>query len=243
MVADQHLLLILHDVPDAATPAKRAPHVFWRSPDGKWRSTSGRGSTALVLRDHLEPFAKLAERLEERVEQAKTAEDYFSVLFEVAPLLRTSRNALRVLQEAREAVPADKELISIRDAAQELERALELLQGYAKDGLEFTSARNAEESARNGERMNRSSHRLNLLIALFLPITAVGSILGINMRHGFEEWHAPFAFWAVAGAALLIGYAIRAGLPKDDVRQQPEAAPATKRRRPSRAPADRGRAT
>jgi hypothetical protein len=216
MVADKHLLLILHEVPNAETPGKREAHVFWRSPGGKWRSTRDRGSTAVVLRDHLEPFSKLAEHLADRVEKAATAEDYFSVLFAVTPVLRSARNALRVFQDAREAVPGDKDLISIRDAAQELERALELLHGYAKDGLQFTTARNSEESARNSERMDRSSHRLNMIIALFLPITAVGSILGINMRHGLEEWHAPYAFWAVAAVSLIIGYRIRGSLPKTD---------------------------
>jgi Mg2+ and Co2+ transporter CorA len=168
----------------------------------------------VVLREHQESFAKLAERLEDSVEKAQTASDYFKVLVEVTPALRTAHGMLRVLQEARDTVKTDKDLITARDAAQELERALELIHNYAKDGLEFTSARNAEESARNSEKSNQSSHQLNLLIALFLPITAFGSILGINMRHGFEEWHAPFTFWAVSGASLLIGYWIRSRLPK-----------------------------
>jgi len=216
MVADQHLLLILHDVPNPETPAIRSAHVYWRAPDGRWRTTAGRGSTAAILRDHQEPFAKLADRLEDKVEKAQTAEDYFKVIYAATPALRTIRHTLRVLQEARDTIKADRDLISVRDSAQELERALELIHDYAKDGLEFMSARNAEESARNSEKVNRSSHQLNMLMALFLPITAFGSILGINMRHGLEEWHAPITFWGVCGVSLLLGYWIRSRLPKPD---------------------------
>lgn len=211
-----HLLLILHELPKPEAPGARVAQLFWRNPDGNWKSTGGKGSTAVVLREHQQAFAELAEQLEAKVEQATTAAEFFAILQSATPTLRTSRNAYRALQEAREAIPTDRELISARDFAHDLERAFELLKGYAQDGLEFVEARNAEEGARNTERVNQSSYRLNMLMALFLPITALGSLFGMNLRHGIEDWYAPNTFWIVSGLSFGLGFWIRARLPKPD---------------------------
>jgi Mg2+ and Co2+ transporter CorA len=214
MIADEHLLLILHAVPSAEDPAVRAARLFWRKPDGTWRSDVRKVSTIDALQAHVHSYLHAAEALEERVEAAITATEYFRVVYETAPLLHSARNMTRALQAAREAVPADKELIGVRDSAQEVERALELIHGYAKDGLEFTGARNAEESAKNSEHVIRSGHQLNLLAAVFLPITALGSLLGMNLVHGFETWHAPYTFWVVSALSFGLGFWLKGSLPR-----------------------------
>lgn len=214
MVADGHVLIVLHELPSLDNPTARVAQLFWRSPDGRWRSTVGKGSTANALREHQQTFVEMAERLEERIERASAAADFFAVLQQATPVLRTVRNAHRALQDAREAANTDRELIAARDTAQEIERAFEIVHGYAKDGLEFAAARNAEESAHNTDRVNQSSHRLNMIMALFLPITALGSVFGMNMRHGLEDWNEPYAFWAISAFSFLVGYWIRARLPK-----------------------------
>lgn len=112
---------------------------------------------------------------------------------------------------------ADRDLIAVRDLAQDTERACELLHGYAKDGLEFTIARNAEQNARNTEHVIHSGHQLNLLAALFLPITALGSLLGMNLMHGLETWNAPWTFWLVALVSFALGFWIKSTLPRPKV--------------------------
>lgn len=194
MTHDGHTLIVLHEVPNPNEPDMRSAKLFWRKPDGSWQSSGSSSTTIAPLRSHVESFAEASERLETRLEKASTATDYFGVLHESAPLLRTARNLCRALQEAREAVGADRDLIAVRDLAQDTERACELLHGYAKDGLEFTIARNAEQNARNTEHVIHSGHQLNLLAALFLPITALGSLLGMNLMHGLETWNAPWTF-------------------------------------------------
>lgn len=214
MHEDGHLLVILHDIPNADDPGVRVAKLFWRQPEGTWKSTSGGPATIVPLREHVESFRARAHELEEEVEKARSASDYFHVLHQVSPLVRSARNMTRTLQEAREAVKADRELIAVRDASQEIERALELIHGYAKDGLEFTVARNAEESAQNSEHVLRSGHQLNLLAAVFLPITALGSLLGMNLTHGLEHWREPYAFWGVAAASFVLGFWVKASLAK-----------------------------
>lgn len=212
MSADGHLLLVLHAPPDPGAPDEREGRLFWRAPDGAWRATGGGSVNVGALRRHVESFAEALEPLETAVESARTAEEYFRAVQALTPLVRTSRNLHQTLQAAREAVPGDKDLISLRDQAYDLERASDLLLVQARDGLEFTIARRAEEQTAQGAAHLAASHRLNMLIALFLPITALGSLLGMNLRHGLEDWNAPWTFWFVAAAAFGLGYVVRSGL-------------------------------
>lgn len=212
MLHEGHLLLVLHDVPKPDQLARGAS-FFWRAPDGTWKGAGAAAKGGVgALKGHVEAFSAAAHALEERVDKAAGAADYFAVLQESAPLLRTARNMHRVLQEAREACPEDKELITIRDQAYENERALELIHGDARTGLDFTVARRAEVQAELSEQINRSSHRLNLLAALFFPITALAGILGMNLTHGYEQAHAPYLFWAVVAGAFLLGLMVRSAV-------------------------------
>jgi Mg2+ and Co2+ transporter CorA len=62
--------------------------------------------------------------------------------------------------------------------------------------------------------MIEAGHRLNLITATFLPITALGTVLGMNLVHGLEAWHQPYTFWIVAAVAIVVGLVVRASLPK-----------------------------
>jgi Mg2+ and Co2+ transporter CorA len=218
MNADGNLLVVLHDVPDPAEPDVRNARLFWRKPDGSWKSSGSGATNIAALRAHVEAYDAAADALEEKVDKAVKARDWFEVLRVSAPLLRSARNMSKTLQESRELAKDDKELIAVRDAAQEVERAVELIHGHARDGLDFTVARNAEENVESSRHVVESGHRLNLIAAMFLPITALGSLLGMNLVHGLETWQKPYAFWAVAIAAFLLGVMVRASLPKPPAR-------------------------
>ena len=66
-------------------------------------------------------------------------------------------------------------------------------------------ARQGEEQARRAHQLVISGHRLNLLMALFLPLTAFGSLFSMHLANGLDDWHAPWLFWSVVGAAGLTG--------------------------------------
>jgi Mg2+ and Co2+ transporter CorA len=74
----------------------------------------------------------------------------------------------------------------------------------AKVGLEFLLARKSEEQAEQATRIANAGHRLNLLAAIFLPVTALAGIFGMNLTHGFEG-AGPALFWAVTLAAGIAG--------------------------------------
>jgi hypothetical protein len=213
MVHEGHLLLILHDVP-GPDEIERRSSLFWRAPDGSWKSTAGKGGIT-ALREHVAAFCKAASALEERADLAKRAADFFAVLREATPLLRSARNLHKALQEARDAID-DPELISLRDQAYEAERTLELVHAEAKDGLDFRIAERAEQQAETSHHLAVSSQRLNLLAALFFPITALGSVFGMNFLHRFETAYAPWLFWGVVALAFASGFVLRARVDRRD---------------------------
>ncbi len=204
---DQHLLIVAHEPPKPGDPERRG-RLFWRKPDGQWDSSANGAGVGGLLR-HLDEFAKRLDVLEDRELAADEADDYFTVLREGTPLVRTIRNLSAAMQQAREAVAEDRDLITIRDRATDLERAGELLLSDAQQGLDYTTAKRSEEAARSGEVLARAGHRLNLLAALFLPLTAITSVFGMQIEHGLEHRWAPWPFWSVLVFGLIVGVFVK----------------------------------
>jgi Mg2+ and Co2+ transporter CorA len=115
------------------------------------------------------------------------------------------------LQDARERVSGDRDLINARDRAYELERAADLLIDDVRNALQFATARKAEEQAVASHQMAISAHWLNMLAAFFFPIAALTSIFGTNLTHPLEHYvPPPYAFFGVISAGAVLG-AILAG--------------------------------
>jgi Mg2+ and Co2+ transporter CorA len=210
MAADGHLLLVLHAPPKPGQD-DREPRLFWRDEHGQWKSNS-LGTGIASLKTHVEQFAEREDQLDALVETGSGASDYFSVLQAVAPLHRTARNLHSTLQQARELLPHDRDLINLRDRAGEVERALELLHTDAKNALDFTVAREAEVQTQRGYEMAVASHRLNVLVAMFFPIATISTVLGMNLPHPLEGLNTPLAFWSVIGASFLVGMLLTAAI-------------------------------
>lgn len=211
MLHDGHLLLVLHEVPKPGDGA-RAGRLFWRRPDGAWDASAGGAGIQGLVR-HLDAFAKAIDALEDRLAGATAAAEIHAVVQASAPLARTARNLHRALQEARDGVPADRELILARDRAYELERTADLLHHDAMAALQYAGARQAEEQTRAAYALARSGHRLNLIAGIALPLMAVASVFGMNLPSGVEGFGIA-AFWAVVGASLALGALIWATTPR-----------------------------
>ena len=206
MLHDGHLLLVLHAPPQVLDD--REGRFFWRSPDGTWRASVA-GSGVGALDAHLAEYDDLLDAAEEAELAASTAEDYFELLQQLPPLQRAARNLHTVLQRAREAVDADRRIIGWRDEAYAVERRAELLLGEARYGLDFVSARHAEEQAHEAQEMARAGHRLNVLAALFLPAATIASFLGMNVPHGLEQEPAPWTFLAMVLLGVVCGVGLK----------------------------------
>ena len=212
MAAEGHVLLVLNAVPDEGGFRRKAG-IFWRDPQGKWRSTlSVEGLRS--LQRLVEGYSQVAQQLEERLEKSEeTATILHEIVSRCVPVGRATRNLHLALQEARQAVD-DPELINLRDLAGEADRTIELVREDAKIGLEFLLARKSEEQAAQSERIAKAGHRLNLLAAIFLPVTALGGLFGMNLHHGFEE-ASPALFWMVTLSAGVAGGVLLAWTRRD----------------------------
>jgi hypothetical protein len=208
MAEDGHLLLILHDVPRPGLP-ERAARLFWRDKAGAWK-TSGAGGGVGPLREHVADFERAVDALEERGRAAKSAREWFELLKAATPLQRTVHHLSRTLQAAREAVD-DRELINLRDRASDAERAIDLLTLEARDAIDYVTARQAEAQAALSLQLARESHKLNVVAAVFLPITALASVFSMTLKSGLEGW-GPAVFWLIVAAGVALGLFMRSRL-------------------------------
>jgi CorA-like Mg2+ transporter protein len=217
----EHLLVILHEVPEPGA-ARRKGLFFWRNPDGQWRS-NGAGSGLGALVGLLDRYEQAVAALEQRLSSADAATDYFEVLRQGAPLRRAAENMKRALQSAREAVDSDKHIIVLRDRALDIDRSCELLVSDAKSALDFAVAQQSEQQSRTSHALAKSAQRLNVIMAMFLPLTAAAGVFGMKLESGLDV-SSPVWFWAVIGVALLLGLlCARSGAAKVGAESQPRS--------------------
>lgn len=203
MVADGHLLLVLHKLPTRDMDEREAG-FFWRKPNGEWESTE-RGQGLFTLRQHVESFDQAEERFRERFRQASAAENYFQILQDISPVSHAAKNLHATLQAAREAIREDRDIIDLRDQAYDLQRTLELTYMDTRNALDFHMARKSEEQNRLSLQSIQTESRLNVLAAIFFPLTAIASIFGMNLRSGLEGMPI-IAFWLIFVAGLFLGF-------------------------------------
>lgn len=195
---DDHLLLLIHQLP-ALGESERQTLTAWRSPDGQWQTFPHSGGVPVIDRS-MEAYENKIDELEAREEAARRSHEFHNILEELSPVLRAIRGVHRTLQQAHLRVPEDRDILLWRDDAAEIVRAAELLNDDARFGLQFIAASQAESQA-------AASHRLNMLVAIFLPLTTLGAIFGMNIPNGLE--HNGIAFFVVLIVGFISGLVLR----------------------------------
>ncbi len=215
MEADGHLLLVLHQAPHPSQKTRKTI-FYWRKPTGEWLSSNQKSPLLSQQKDaglkqlinHLQEYSEIETEFSQQYQNAKNAQDYFQILQHITPLHRAIQNLHATLQTAREEIPSDQDLIDLRDFAYELERNLDLLYSDTKNALDFYLAEKAEEQTRLSLESLHSSDRLNILMAIFLPLTALTSVFGMNLPSGLEN--SPILiFWLIFGGGIYLGFLIR----------------------------------
>ncbi len=202
MLEEGHLLVIAHRMP-GPDERERVPVFFLRSPQGAWRGSDSKAQGPTALQEFLTAYESRIHELEDAEDKAHTATEYHNLLEAAAPVLRASRGLHRAFQQAREMVKEDRDLINFRDKAAGIERSAELLMQDAQFGLNYTAARQSEAQAVSAAQMAASAHRLNILAALFLPLTALCSVFGMDIHSGLEN--RTGYFWIIVGAGIVLG--------------------------------------
>lgn len=206
MEHEGHLLLVLH-APPLPDESERQGRLFWRNPEGQWRSTE-QGAGLASLQTHVSEYADQVSQLDTREQQAANTEQYFEVINQLAPLLRASRNLHNVLQTARKMFPEERSLIDLRDQAYAIERNAELLSADTHTSLDFAVAKQNEQQSLAAHKMAVSSHRLNVLAAIFFPMATLSALFGVNLQHTLEKTSPPWPFLILAAIGLAMGLAL-----------------------------------
>lgn len=199
VVGTEELLLVVHEVPEAGIPERKAV-FFWRQRDGRWLQPGGPGLDELSAL--LDRYTKTIDSNEELLEVTDSTEQVFKILRHAGPLSRSTRNLVQALEQTLVQEPDDREMISFRDRARELERAAELLQNDARETLIYWQAEASEEHAKASDRLGKILFKLNLVTGFFLPVVALGSLFGMNVDlPNFVDG----LFWLIFVGGLIIG--------------------------------------
>lgn len=203
MQAGSDLLIVAHHVPEHDEAGRRGV-LFWRDGNGEWRCSNGDpGKAALEM--HLDRYSKRIDAYEQQEVKAIKADDYLPLLEGLAPIVRSNRNLLEVLEEARKAAPDDRALIDHRDRAYDLSRQAELLYEDSKNSMEVAIVRRADEQAQTAHQMMLASHRLNMLAAMFFPFATLGAIFGTTLTDNWSWSQTPIPFILFVVVSGLIG--------------------------------------
>lgn len=198
---NEELLLIAHDVPRPGTPEKVI--LFWRRHDGRWVQPDGPGISE--LEDLLARYMDAIDAQQEIVSRAAGAAAVFGVLRHAGPLARSLEELVRALEQALSFDPDDRPVRTCRDRALEIHRAADLLHGDARATLDFLRTEQGEAFVKSMERIGRTVNRLNVLIVVFLPMTALGVILGVNAG---VPLFVKIVLWALFLAGMVITAAV-----------------------------------
>jgi Mg2+ and Co2+ transporter CorA len=205
LVADGHVVMVLHKSPSPRTHHREGAY-FWRLPSDEWRA-SQKGRPRAILQELIDEYQVVVDQLARQHEDAASALEIFAVLERIGPVNRAARNLADTLIKSRDGLetPAGKQdLQDFCDHANDIARACELLQMDARNALDFHIARQSEIQAAHSREMERSGHKLNTMATMFLPLTAVASVFGMNLRSGLEE-SPPWMFWLVLFGSMAIG--------------------------------------
>ena len=203
---ENHLLIILHEIPKEHQ-RYRSHVVLYRHEQGEYLC-NGQNEGKKALKDLIKRYEVKLEELDKAYENANSSTELFKILGELVPINRAAKNMAEVLQDAFEATQDDDFLLEMRDYSTVVKRSYEILLDHTKLALDFQTARSNEEQSEKANEALIAQHRLNILAALFFPITAVATIFGMNLTHGYEEGH-PILFWLVLIIGIAMGIIIK----------------------------------
>lgn len=202
------LLVILHHPPEQEKTFRRSL-ILRRERDGRWSAVeeSNPGVEAdpeIVMCELLNAYRARLDVLDDAINEESTADGLYAVVQALIPLRRALRNLDLTLADAVQRVPPKRPLIVWREQAHIVAREAELLYEEAEAAIAFHSANETVQSRASQEAMERAAHRLNLVVALFLPLTAIASVFGMNLASGLET-ASKSLFWTFLAVGLALG--------------------------------------
>ena len=165
--------------------------------------------TVVCIKKPLEPvITRIAEETAEL--EARVLEDNVTSRSESLNALRREvfrvRRYISPFQNILRLIRSDPTIDASDDDSRALEGAAELLARYLnalEDCRERTLLLHDLIEARMSQTMAQATYNLTIIATVFLPLTFVTGLLGMNVA-GIPEEHAPWGFWVVVGALVVL---------------------------------------
>ena len=157
-----------------------------------------------VVSDLMEEIDALEERVVEHEENDDTPRRLAEVrrrLVRLRRYLAPQRDALAALQRSAGKLMDDSDMLDLSESAEQCQRYVEEIESARERAIILQE----ELSTRADERVSRHSYMLSVAAGIFLPITFLTGLLGINVG-GIPGGGDPNAFWVVV--ALCVGIAV-----------------------------------
>lgn len=123
-------------------------------------------------------------------------------VFRVRRYLSPFQTLLRLIVSDPTINTTDEELHALNGAAELVERYLNAVEDCRERALLLHDL----VEARASQTMARATYNLTIVATVFLPLTFVTGLLGMNVA-GIPEEHAPWGFWVVVGALVVLAIA------------------------------------
>ena len=157
-----------------------------------------------VVSDLMEEIDALEERVVEHDENEQTPRRLAEVrrrLVRLRRYLAPQRDALAALQRSAGKLMDDTDMLDLSESIEQCQRYVEEIESARERAIIVQE----ELSTRADERIGRHSYMLSVAAGIFLPITFLTGLLGINVG-GIPGEGDPHAFWIVV--ALCAGIAV-----------------------------------
>ncbi|MCH2174448.1 MAG: CorA family divalent cation transporter [Lentisphaeria bacterium] len=205
--SDGQILMILHKLPEIGKNS-RVGVLFFKDEKGQWNSDQ-KQSPEHAMKRLIKEYNSAILNLEEGADHAHTAQDYFDIQHQLVPICRAVRNLKATMLKAHDLAPECEFITQYLDDAEDLDRISDILRIDVRNAADYSMAKQAEEQSRKSDEISLSAHKLNMLVATFLPVTAIAAIFGMNLKTGLEHFNSPFLFWGLMLCSMAIGFIVK----------------------------------
>jgi Mg2+ and Co2+ transporter CorA len=202
VITDDGVILVVLHKPPIDDYWKREGVFLLKKVNTAWHFKGERTTRTL-----LDSYRNVARNFDEEFEDASTPSALFALLDRLVPVRRSARNVHAVLAEAGKMLPDDMELADWINFAYETERGLDLLYDDIRHTIDSHLARIEEEHMELTKQSVIATNRLNLIVALFLPLATIASVLGMNLSHGLNT-DDPRYFLIILLLGILMGLGV-----------------------------------
>jgi hypothetical protein len=203
---EEEYLIILHDVPKHNV--KKRKHVLFLKKKSAWFTSESENKLS-TMNALIERYKVKLDNLDNLYDSTDSCDGLLKLMEEVLPISRAAHNMFEAIQHARKLM--GKDLIDLRDLSSDIARNYDLLYQDCKNKIDFIQIKKQEALEEITRKNLSATNKLNVLMATFLPLTAISSAFGMNFVSGHIN---NILVVAISVVSLGIGFSVKTWISK-----------------------------